>query len=424
MPMMPLYRADEDQGADYKLLQEYEHFLAGKAEGTIEAYLRTVRHIMGWVAVRPGNGGHFQPHQLTKTAVEMYLASLEQDGFSINHRARVKSTISSFARWLIEEKGLLQRNPTRGVDIPPQQALAPRQLSEDQRYILRSLVEQEGDRRGAALFALGYWAGCRVSDVSWLQMAHTHVGPKVGWLHVGYKGGKWRDIDLINEARKPLYEYLRASGEADRTYVFTSQRSDRLTEEGIHYWFRMLKAQATKDQWAYIHDLTFHDLRHDFAHRPLIEPPLVVRHPLVDIAGGPTADELLVARDPLPFGELHQHLIAQRLRAVFEQPCAGNRRERILPVCGAHVACTRERGQEFLGRAWVGAALGCHLVCWERAGGERLEYAELGGGHDGSRQHHGHKRVEHWSGDNARRQRDPLQDVLRNDAEFHGSTSS
>ncbi len=204
MSILSSDRANEDQGADFELLAEYEHFLAGKAEGTIDAYLRTVRHIMAWIAKRPDNDGYFQPQQLTKTAVEMYLAYLEREGYSINHRARVKSTISSFARWLMEEKGLLQRNPARGVDIPPQQALAPRQLSEDQRYILRSLVEQEGDRRGSALFALGYWAGCRVSDVSWLQMAHTHVGPKVGWLHVGYKGGKWRDIDLINEARKPL----------------------------------------------------------------------------------------------------------------------------------------------------------------------------------------------------------------------------
>lgn len=56
----------------------------------------------------------------------------------------------------MEEKGLLQRNPTRGVDLPSQQLLAPRQLSEDQRYILRSLLEQAGDRRGAAIFALGY----------------------------------------------------------------------------------------------------------------------------------------------------------------------------------------------------------------------------------------------------------------------------
>jgi site-specific recombinase XerC len=155
MSMTPLHRPDENQGTAELLLHEYASFLSGKAEGTIEAYLRTVRQVMAWVASRPGNGGSFQAQQLTKTAVELYLASLEQEGFSLNHRARVKSTVSGFARWLIEEKGLLQRNPTRGIDLPTQQMLAPRQLSEDQRFILRSLVEQEGDRRGAALFALG-----------------------------------------------------------------------------------------------------------------------------------------------------------------------------------------------------------------------------------------------------------------------------
>lgn len=186
---------------------------------------------MKWIAQRPGNGGHFHPRQLTKTAVEVYLASLEQEGFSLNHRARVKSTISSFARWLMEEKGLLQRNPTKGVDLPSQQMLAPRQLSEDQRFILSSLVEQEEDRRGAAIFALGYWAGCRLSEVSWLQVTHTHVGPKLGWLHVGYKGGKWRDIDLMNEARKPLYEYLNASEDVGRNLLL-SLAAERALDRG------------------------------------------------------------------------------------------------------------------------------------------------------------------------------------------------
>lgn len=249
------------------LLDEYEQFLSGKAEGTTKAYLRTVRHLLGWVAQRPGNEGQFHPWQLTKSAVVLYLAHLEQEGLSLNHRARVKSTISNFAQFLIEEKGLLQRNPTRSIDLPSPPLLAPRELSENQRAILISLVEQDGDRRGAALFALGFWAGCRVSEVSWLQMAHTHVGPKAGWLHVGYKGGKWRDIDLMNKAGNPLYEYLQATRDTERSYVFLSQRSERLTEEGIDYWFRTLKAQATKDQGESIQDLTFHDLRYDFALR-------------------------------------------------------------------------------------------------------------------------------------------------------------
>ncbi|MGI0133395.1 MAG: tyrosine-type recombinase/integrase [Candidatus Micrarchaeaceae archaeon] len=265
--MFPFSAGEDDPRINEPLLREYAFFLAQKTEGTIEAYLRTVRQVMRWVAGRPGNGGVFQPQHLTKTAVEVYLASLEQEGLSIAHRARVKSAFSSFARWLIEEKGLLLKNPTRGIDLPAVQLLAPRQLSEDQRYILRELVEQADDRRGAALFALGYWAGCRVSDVSWLEMAHTHIGPKIGWVDVGHKGGKWREIDLVNEARKPLYEYLQATGDPDRPHVFFSQRSARLTEEGIHHWFRTLKARATKDQWEHISDLTFHDLHHDFAHR-------------------------------------------------------------------------------------------------------------------------------------------------------------
>jgi site-specific recombinase XerD len=155
------------------------------------------------LAARPGSAGQFQPEQFTRTAVETYLAHLGAEGYSVSHRARVKAAASGFARWLIEEKELLRRNPTRGVEIPAQQVLAPRQLSADQRYILRNLVERDGHPRTEALFALGYWAGFRVSDAAWLLMDDAHIGPKIGWLHVGHKGGKSREIDLLNEARRP-----------------------------------------------------------------------------------------------------------------------------------------------------------------------------------------------------------------------------
>ena len=94
--MRTRHQLNEGQGADEILLQEYEHFLSGKAEGTIDAYVRTTRHVMEWVAQRPGNARRFHPQQLTKTAVEVYLASLEREGFSLNHRARVKSAHPGF----------------------------------------------------------------------------------------------------------------------------------------------------------------------------------------------------------------------------------------------------------------------------------------------------------------------------------------
>jgi len=250
-------------------IEEYrDACLTQKDAATIDAYVRILHQFTQWVAERPGHAKTFLPAHLTATAVEMYLSTLKEQGYSISHRIRVKSVIKQFCQWLIEEKEALQRNPTRGIEVKAQQNLAPRELSPDQRFVLRSLVEQDDNLRGKALFALGYWAGCRVSDTAHLLLAHTHVGPKIGWLHVGHKGEKWRDIDLLNEARRPLYDYLRHGGrDPESHYVFTSQRNAQLTEAGIHHWFRSLKRQATKEQWELIAALSFHDLRHDFAHR-------------------------------------------------------------------------------------------------------------------------------------------------------------
>lgn len=244
-----------------------EACLSHKSPGTIDVYQRVLRDFLLWFIELSGQAS-FRLEQLTRTTIEMYMMSLEEAGYSVSHRTRVKSVLSSFCQWLIDEHGLLKRNPTRGLELPTQQVLAPRMLSDEQRSILRILVEQAEDLRGEALFALGYWAGCRVSDIAHLLHEHTHVGPKIGWLHIGHKGGKFRDIDLLNHARRPLFDYLEHGGrDPDSPYVFTSQRNQRLTEAGIHHWFRTLKQQATKDQWEKIADLSFHDLRHDFAHR-------------------------------------------------------------------------------------------------------------------------------------------------------------
>lgn len=250
--------------------------LAARRETTVAAYTLILRQFVRWVAERPGHQQSFHPTYLTQTAVETYLTT-HLAASSISHRSRVKSVISGFCQWLIEEGSLFARNPTQGVKLPTQQLLAPRELSDDQRYVLKELVERD-DLRGQALFALGYWAGCRVSDVAHLALTHTHVGAKVGWLHVGYKGDKYRDIDLINQARKPLFAYLHQGPRKERCpFVFTSQRARRvvgsaddpwrLTEEGVHAWWRALKAKATHVQWDLIAPLTYHDLRHDFAHR-------------------------------------------------------------------------------------------------------------------------------------------------------------
>src|SRR6266567_2289220 len=107
----------------------------------------------------------------------------------------------------------------------------------------------------------------------------AHGGPKIGWILAGHKRETYRELDLLNEARRPLSDYL-ASGQrrGESAYVFTSQRAKkqvpqgdedgwRLTEDGIHQWFQEVRLQASVEEAALIDDITFHDLRHDFGHR-------------------------------------------------------------------------------------------------------------------------------------------------------------
>lgn len=250
------------------LLEEYLATLNYKARGTQIGYQRALNAFIRWLRQMPGSGKDFHPTDFTRTAFETYMTELEANGYSPSYLMHIRSAMTGFAKWLVEEKELLKRNPTYRTRTFPRPLLAPRVLNHDQRYILKTLVEREDSVRGSALFALGYYAGCRVSDVSWLRLENAHVNERSCWVKVGHKGGKMREIDLVKEARIALQEYL-TSGERrmNSPYVFTSQRGDRLTEMGIHHWFRNLKRLARRDEWELIGDISYHDLRHDFAHR-------------------------------------------------------------------------------------------------------------------------------------------------------------
>ncbi|BCL79429.1 hypothetical protein ccbrp13_18940 [Ktedonobacteria bacterium brp13] len=177
-----------------------------KRETTKATYAIILRQFLTWLQLQPGCAASFHPATMTETAVQTYVFT-ELSMTSISHRERTKSILSSFADWLIDEE-LLGRNPTRGISFPAQQLLAPRELSADQRYVLKELVETEGVR-GKALFALGYYAGCRASDVCWFRLDSVHhLTRKSGEVTLGYKRGQQRTLDLINEARKPLRAYL------------------------------------------------------------------------------------------------------------------------------------------------------------------------------------------------------------------------
>jgi site-specific recombinase XerD len=247
-------------------------YLAHLPSGTVAVYLSILRHFTQWSMGQTKQREPFQINALTSAMIERYLCDLSLQGYSFSHCKRVKSVLLNWCQWLVDDQRILSLNPVRGIKLSQphaSQSPSPRTLSPQQRAILHNLVKQD-DLRGQALFALGYWAGCRVVDLTHLLMEHIHVGGRTGWLHLGESAERVRDIDLVNEARGPLHAYLqKRSCDEPSPYVFTSQRSERLTEAGLHHWFRSLKLQAPPDEHVVIATIGFHDLRDDFASRAL-----------------------------------------------------------------------------------------------------------------------------------------------------------
>ena len=130
------------------------------------------------------------------------------------------------------------------------------------------------------------WAtgrGCAEVEIAALRLDQCTINQRVGSITlVDAKGGKTRTLDLHNMARRALFDYLSPAEPQDddrdpeSVYVFTSQRaaglrqqgrSDHLSERGIEHLWGQFKRQGSYEEWKLIADVTFHDLRHDFAHR-------------------------------------------------------------------------------------------------------------------------------------------------------------
>lgn len=266
---------------DPEPLRAFEETLGGKDPKTVRSYMTILRNMVAWLATRPG-GAPFRMEVLTATAVKGYLDHLEATGMAPRTRSKALTAIRRFARWA-QDEGLLRRNPANQIEHPTVAQLAPRELSEDQRFALENVVERSESKRLAAIFVLGYWAGLRISEAAQLRLDDVDMNQRAGSLTVrDSKGGKTRTIDLANEARRAVYQYLYENAgagdtrDSDSAWVFTSQRSawlrqhgraDNLSDRGIEHLWSNLKATATADEWELIRDVKFHDLRHDFAHR-------------------------------------------------------------------------------------------------------------------------------------------------------------
>jgi site-specific recombinase XerD len=262
-------------------LEDFRASLVTRHPLTQRAYLGALRDFLAWLATQPGEHP-FRFESLTQTAVQGYLDALKARGVAPRTRSRAIAALRRFGQWAVDE-GHLRSNPARQLERPTVVALAPTELSGDQRFVLKSLVERLASPRMTAIFTLGYWAGLRVSEVATLRVDQCHVNQRAGTITLlDAKGSKTRTLDLSNAARQALWAYLHPEAphadqrDPDSLYVFTGQRAawlraegrpDHLSERGIEHLWTALKAGATAVEWEFVKSVRFHDLRHDWAHR-------------------------------------------------------------------------------------------------------------------------------------------------------------
>jgi len=125
------------------------------------------------------------------------------------------------------------------------------------------IVDTSNDRgkRDFAILQLFVQCGLRLSEVANLEIGDIHIQERSGVLRiVGGKGGRQREINLNNTARRALKAYLEVRPEIpNMRKIFISQLNRPLSRRSIHHLIKDYLETAGMP------GLSCHDLRHLFA---------------------------------------------------------------------------------------------------------------------------------------------------------------
>lgn len=235
---------------------------------TVKAYTEDLSEYCRWAqreSIEPLNPG--------RRAIRMYLAYLDQAGYTRKTANRRLSALKGFFGWACS-RGDLEQDPVSALHGPKGEKHLPKvipahemalllQVHEQAKQHIKDHVKQAKCVRNQAVLELMYACGARISEISNLTL--ERIDMKGFELRLFGKGSKERIVPIHALAIQSLDRYLQEArpllaGKNSDCWVFLSERGNRFSEDAIRIMFKKsLRLAGLQDIY------TPHDMRHTFA---------------------------------------------------------------------------------------------------------------------------------------------------------------
>jgi integrase/recombinase XerC len=265
-PPEPLVNTAPDLAA---AVARWQRHLAGErrlAANTVEAYARDAAQFLSFLTLHLGGPPRVKDVAALATSdIRAFMAARRATGIESRTLARGIAGIRSLIRFL-EKEGSVNSVAIRGIRPPRPKKTLPKALAP---AAARAVVGIENGldaepwvrARNAAIFALLYGAGLRLSEALGVHRSDAPTGGKAVLRVIG-KGGKERVVPVLPKVAEAVADYLRQcpySGSADGP-LFVGTRGGPLNPRIVQRAMAGLRSALGLPDTA-----TPHALRHSFA---------------------------------------------------------------------------------------------------------------------------------------------------------------
>ncbi len=232
----------------------------GLAANSIQAYASDLNDFMEFIDTCRIDG----LQQVDTAVILKYLISMQKAGLSSRTRARRLVALRGLFGFLKKE-GLMQQDPSTGIDLPKTGLKLPVVLSRREVERLLDSPDRKSARgcRDAAMLELAYGSGLRVSEL--VNCTMRQINLEAGYILVRGKAERQRLVPIGRKAHDSLEDYLGWArpfllGKLQSEILFVARAGKPMSRQG--FW-KLLKKYATKA--GIDSKVTPHGLRHCFA---------------------------------------------------------------------------------------------------------------------------------------------------------------